>query len=38
MKRPVDNDIVRKDGKTTIRYGKRKDRDVNQLVAIDFHM
>ena len=29
MKRPVD--IVRKDGTTTIRYGMRKDRDVNYL-------
>jgi hypothetical protein len=29
MKRPVD--IVRKDGTTTIRYGMRKDGDVNYL-------
>jgi hypothetical protein len=29
MKRPVN--IVRKDGTTTIRYGMRKDRDVNYL-------
>ena len=36
MKRPVD--IVRKDGTTTIRYGMRKDRDVNYLVVMDFHM
>jgi hypothetical protein len=36
MKRPVD--IVRKDGTTTIRYGMRKDGDVNYLVAMDFHM
>jgi hypothetical protein len=36
MKRPVD--IVRKDGTTTIRYGMRKDRDVNYLVAMDFQL
>ena len=36
MKKPVD--IVRKDGTTTIRYGMRKDRDVNYLVVMDFHM
>jgi hypothetical protein len=35
MKRPVD--VVRKDGtNTTIRYGMRKNRDVNYLVAMDF--